>query len=276
MAQRVLTLTGYFFRRLLLSLAGILYILLSLAFWRLFFSPGQGTPDIDYYILVIGLFGTGLTFLITLSIAARGYRALHYPILARLPSRVEHLTAVMLASLLYSALLQLLVALLALFDGPTFSLGQALEIPPIWLSVNLLAATLALHASDLVTAGWSRVYVYGLLAVLLFGQQITSGSTGRLANIILQVGNWFIRRGWAAAGNLVNDASRWLNGSGSNLLAQLFDLVFWPFRAVADAVIAGSFEPLQALAPALLVLYATFLFMLAADFFANKDLYLTE
>lgn len=276
MAQRILTLSGYLLRRLLVSLTGILYIVLALAFWRIFFDPGQATPDADYYILVIGLFGMGAAFLVTLSVAAQAHHAANYPLLVKLPSRVEHLAAVLIASLGFTLLLQILVAVLASFNGPEWSLGRLLEIPPLWFSANLLATALALHASDLVTMGWSRVYVFGLLAIFLFGQQLDGGALGWLSERILGIGNWFFRQGWAAAGNLAGSASRWLNGSGTEMVSQLFGIVFWPFNTITSAVIAGGFRPLQALAPALLVLYATFLFVLAAELFASKDLHLTE
>lgn len=276
MAQRILTLSSYLFRRLLVSLTGLLYVVAALVFWRVFFNPGQGAPDADYFILVIGLFGMGASFLVTLSVAARAHHAANYPLLARLPSRVEHLTAVLLASLGFSLLLQLTVAGLATLNGPALGLGRLLEIPPLWFSANLLAVALALHASDLVTMGWSRVYVFGVLAVFLFGQQLDGGALAWISERMLGVGNWFFRQGWAAAGTLAGSASRWLNGSGSEVVSRLFGVVFWPFDSIASAVISGGFRPSQALAPALLVLYATFLFVLAAELFASKDLHLTE
>jgi hypothetical protein len=49
----------------------------------------------------------------------------------------------------------------------------------------------------------------------------------------------------------------------------------WPFRAIVDGVTV-SFDRTEALAPAFLLLYATILFLLAADFFATKDLHLIE
>ena len=63
MIQRLLVLTGFFLRRLIFSLSGIIYIICGLIYWLLFFSPGQGTPDSEYYILVIGVFGAVITFL---------------------------------------------------------------------------------------------------------------------------------------------------------------------------------------------------------------------
>jgi hypothetical protein len=43
-----------------------------------------------------------------------------------------------------------------------------------------------------------------------------------------------------------------------------------------EAIIAGGFNTVQALAPAVLLLYATILFMLAADLFATKDIEFVE
>jgi hypothetical protein len=45
---------------------------------------------------------------------------------------------------------------------------------------------------------------------------------------------------------------------------------------MTDAIIQGYFSAEQALAPAVLLLYATILFMLAADLFAAKDIELME
>lgn len=276
MAQRILTLTGYLLRQFIFSLAGIIYILLALTFWRLFFDPGQQTPDPEYYVLVIGLFGAVASFLITFSIAARANLALNYPLLVRLPSRVEHLLAVLLSGLVFSIALQLVVALLATFNGPSLGAGRVLELPPIWLALNLLTAVLALHATDLVTAGWSRVYVYGFLAFLLFGRQVNAPLLDWLSKRLLTVASWFLREGYIAPGNAVSALSEWLVSSGTQLAGAFFDAVFWPFRAMSAAIVSGAFSPVQALAPAIIVLYAAVLFALAADFFATKDLYLVE
>lgn len=276
MAQRILTIIGYLFRSLLFSLAGIFYILLALVYWRLFFDPAQTTPEPSYYILVIGLFGAVVTFLITLSIAARAYRAVNYPLLARLPSRVEHLAAVLGAALLFATLLQLLVAVLATYHGPVFTVAGAIEIPPLWLAVDILAAVLALHASDLVTAGWSRVYLFTLIALFLFGQALDGGPASWLAERAATAGRWFLRQHLVVFSDLANTISIWLTGTGGGVLDRLLGLPFWPFHSMIDAVRAGGFALGEALAPAILLLYATILFMLAADLFANKDLFLTE
>lgn len=276
MAQRILTLTIYLFRSLLFSLAGMFYLLATLVVWRVLFDPTQGTPELSYYTLVIGLFGAGVTFLATLSVAGRAYRAHNYPLLARLPSRVEHLAAVLSASLLFALLTQLLLALLGLFRGPSLATIHVLEIPPLWLAVDILAAVLALHASDLVTAGWSRVYLFSFLAVFLFGQSLEGGPTSWIAQRALAAGRWFLTHDLVAFSDLFNTLGRWLSNSGGAVVDQLFRVPFWPFEAMTAAIRSGGFTNAQALAPAILLLYATILFMLAADLFASKDLFLTE
>lgn len=276
MAQRIITITIYLFRSLLFSLAGVFYILIALVFWRVFFDPRQSTPELPYYMLVTALFGAAITFLVTLSVAGRAYRATNYPLLARLPSRVEHLTGVLSAALLFSLLLQMLVALLATYHGPPLLTVRTLEIPPIWLAVDILAAVLALHASDLVAAGWSRVYLYTLLAIFLFGQGLEGGAATWLAARLAGAARWFMGQNLIVFSDLANTLASWFGGSGSEVLDRLFSLPFWPVHAIAGAVQSGGFAPAQALAPAILLLYATILFMLAADLFANKDLFLTE
>ena len=272
MRQRVWALTRFFLQNLATSVTGVIYLVISLVYWYFFFPPTQGTPDFDNYVLIIGALGAGLSFLIALSMAARANEAGNYPFLVRLPSKVEFLTAVLLSTLMATIALQLLVALLALFEGPEMTVGQALEIPPIWVAVNLLAAVLAIHASDFVTAGWSRVYIFGVLAIFLFGQNVNDTVMGWLAERFGRLGSFLFSRDISALAGTVNRFSSWLNNDGTESLQRVFGFVFWPFRAISEAVIDGFFNPTQALAPAILILYATILFMLAADLFANKDI----
>lgn len=276
MAQRILTLTGFLLRQFVLSLAGVIYILMTLAVWRLLFDPRQQTPESAYYVLVIGLFGAAAGFLITLSIAGRANRAANYPLLARLPSRVEHLVSVLAASLIMTLILQFLLAILATFNGPDLSVGVVIDLPPLWLALDLLAVALALHATDLVTAGWSRVYVYSCLAFALFGRQLDDAVVEWISNRFFAASRWFMNEGYIGPGDAVNALAGWLAGDGIRLVGALFDALFWPFRAMSTAVVSGSFSPTQALAPAMIILYSTVLFVLAADFFATKDVYLTE
>lgn len=276
MSHRILVLAGYFLRRLVFSLSGAVYIILALIYWAVLFPPGQGTPDTEYYILVIGAFGAVLTFLSALTIAARANRAANYPLVVRLPSRVEYLASVFISSLVFATLLQVLMAVFALVRGPELSLLRLLEIPPIWLATNVLAAVLALHASDLVTANWSRVTIYGLLAILLVGQNMNEFLGRWLSARIGALGRSLMNGGLAGVGRALLDLAQWIVGRGAETIDRLFGLVFWPFKAMAEATIAGYFNPIQALAPAVILLYATILFMFAADFFGTKDLEFTE
>jgi hypothetical protein len=273
MIQRISALTRYFIKTLFSSLSGLLYLLGTLAYWYLLFNPRQETPNVAYYQLVIGVFGAGLAFLITLSIASRANAAEHYPFLVRLPSRVEFVTAVLGSSLIITFIYQLILAILALFNGPSITIGWLLEIPPIWLAPIILSAVLALHASDFITIGWSRIYVFGVIAILLFGQGLQNQSLAKLLN---SLGRLAVNQGWIGVSNNLADYADTLSQSDQNMVSQLFGFVFWPFEALAQAITSGYFSANQALAPAILLLYATVLFLLAVDLFANKDLEFTE
>ncbi|RMG96758.1 MAG: hypothetical protein D6706_09750 [Chloroflexi bacterium] len=276
MTQRIQVLTRYFFRRLVFSFSGLIYMILALAFWAVLFPPTQQTPDIAYYVIVIGAFGAAISFLSTLSIASRANEAENYPVIVRLPGRIEYLTAVLVSALLFTLILQLLVALLALFRGPVLTTGRFLELPPLWLSVNITFATLALHATDFVTAGWSRVNIYGILAILLFGQSNSAPASNWLAGQMANLSRFFNAHGWPSIAQYASRAATWFATRGPDSLREFFGVVFWPFRAMSEGSLVGRFQPVQALAPAVLLLYASILFLLAADFFANKDLDFTE
>ena len=277
MSLRIFALSKYLFRSQAWSLSGLLYNLLAFAFYIVFFDPRQQTPDLDYFTLVIGLFGAVLSFLITLSMAARSNRAVHFPFLVRLPSRSEYLTAVLLSALLFATIIQSLLALLAIVaNGPDASIGQLLEIPPLWIAVDVLFASLALHATDLVAAGWSRVYIFGILGVLLYIQSGIGTLTNWLSELLNGFGSTLLNAGLNPLAEVAFSLGGWLSDTGATILERIAGALFWPIDAIAEAVINGYFTPFQALAPALLLLYATILFMLAADFFTTKDLFLTE
>ncbi|NKQ34531.1 MAG: hypothetical protein HF973_02835 [Chloroflexi bacterium] len=271
--NRILTLTSYLLRSLFTSLAGVIYLILTLAFWFILFNPQQRTPEASYYILVIGLFGAGLVFLITLTNASRANKVELAPWLVRLPSRIEYLTAVFLSSIIAAGILQLLLALLSLISGPTLTFSQILGIPPVWLSTMVVTAVLALHATDLVTYGWSRVYVFGILAVLLFGRSITNQSVSGFASNLSEMA---LNQGWYEMSESLRNFAVAQQGSDTNIISQLMGFVFWPFQALADGISGGGFTAVEALAPAILLLYAAILFVLAADFFAAKDMQMTE
>ncbi|MGH2538012.1 MAG: hypothetical protein ACRDHL_11505 [Candidatus Promineifilaceae bacterium] len=275
--ERILALALYLFQSLLLSLAGLLYTVASLAFYIVIFDPRQHTPDFDYYFLVVGLYGAGLAFLVTLSAGSRANQAENFPFLARLPSRAEFLSATFLAALAFTLLLQFVLALAAAaLNGPMVSLWQLASLPPVWLAADILFVALALHASDLVAHNWSRSAVYGALAVLLYARGGSDQLGGWLVGAAERAGNGLLGRGRIETATVVFRIGDWLGSTFIEALEGALSLFFWPFAAIRDAALAGQFSPVQALAPTVLLFYAAILYLLAADFFATKDLYLTE
>lgn len=276
MIRRIWELSRYYTRDLAFSFAGLVFIIAAFLFWAVFFPPGQGTPDIENYFLIIAAFGAIMTFLSTLTVASRANRAENLPLLARLPSRVEYITAVFSAAFIFAFTLQILVAVLALIRGPEMSLGKILEALPIWIALDLLAAIMALHASDLVASGWSRVVIYGTLAILLIGQSFVQRINESVLAFVSNLSSFFYAQQLDSIASVMSRAASWLSGAGESLLSGILNIVFWPFRAIGDATINGFFTPIQALAPAVLVIYAAILFLIAADLFATKDLEMTE
>lgn len=276
MIQRLWVLGRHMVGSLALSLAGTLLVILSLLAWAVLFPPGQGTPDFENYFLIIAALGGVVSFLATLAISSRANRAENYPLITRLPSRVEYITAVMLAALLFAGGLQLLVAALALVSGPELLAGRFLQVPPVWIAVDILAVVLAMQATDLVAAGWSRVVLFGSLAILLIGQNVIERLNAWLLQLVSGFSSALYARQLEGLAGALGRVSAWLYGPGSDFLADLLGAPFWPFRAIGDAVLAGGFSRSQALAPAVLLLYATILFLVAADLFASKDLEMLE
>lgn len=276
MMRRIWELSRYYAKSLAFSLAGLVFIIFTFLFWAILFPPGQGTPDVENYFLIIAAFGAAMTFLATLTIASRANRAENLPLIARLPSRVEYITSVFTAALAFALLLQFMVAVLALIRGPQMSLGKMMEAPPIWIALDLLAAIMALHASDLVASGWSRVVIYGTLAILLIGQSFVQQLNEWIFAFMSNLSSFFYAQQLDSVASLLSRATTWLGGAGESLLGSFLNIVFWPFQAIGDATINGYFTPVQALAPAVLVLYASILFLIAADLFASKDLEMNE
>jgi hypothetical protein len=172
--------------------------------------------------------------------------------------------------------MQLLVAGLALIRGPELTASRILSMPPLWFSVNLLAAILAVHATDLVTAGWSRVIIFGSLAVALILNSAAASPESWFADRLNGISEIFARINLMWFADLAAGAASWSGGSPLTGLARIAATVFWPFRAMTDAVFAGGFTPSQALAPAVLLLYGAILFLVAATLFAGKDLEFVE
>ncbi|MEZ4516332.1 MAG: hypothetical protein R3C44_05655 [Chloroflexota bacterium] len=216
------------------------------------------------------------TFLATITIATRANRLENYPFVTRLQSRVEYLVAVLLASLIAGGLMQLLVAGLALIRGPELTTAGLLSLAPIWLGLDILVAVLALHATDLVSSGWSRVIIFGLLAILLILNSMGQSSESWFADRLNDVATVFANMNLVFFADLLNSLAGSLRGESLGALSSAAGTVFWPFRSITDAIFNGSLTTSQALAPAVLLLYGTILFLIAANLFATKDLEFVE
>lgn len=278
MSRRIWTLTGYLSRRLLRSVSGILYILSAFALWLIFFNPQGGrVPESDYFVLVIGLYGAAVAFLVTLSLAARANQVESAAMIVRLPSRVEYLTALLLSALLFVFVLQALLSLVIILQPGNAPWGPMLfNVPPLWIAVDVVAVVLALHATDFVMAGWSRVYIFGILCILLFSNSLDGRGARWIGDRLNGIAGWASRRQLLPLADMLRSAASWVIGSGIEFVSDTIGLVFWPFNAIASAVQIGFFDNVRAFAPGILLIYATILFLLAADLFANKDLHLVE
>lgn len=278
MIRRIGALSAYLFRDLLTSISGVLYIVSIVPILVWFFPFSQPSPDVSYFTTLIAIYGAAVTFLVTLSTASRANRAASYPFFVRLPSRVEYLAAVLVGALAFGLMVQLLLALIVLLQpgGPDLGFGRIIELPPIWLSLNLFMAVLAVHATDFVMSNWSRVIVFGTLTILLFIQSINARTLFWISEMLRNLSQFFARQGFLSLTGWFANAANWVTSSGEGFFGQVVGFVFWPFRAISEGVRSGSFDSAQALAPAVLILYATILFMVAADLFANKDLQLVE
>jgi hypothetical protein len=272
MIQRVLILTLYFVKSVFFSLTGLMMVVLSLVYWAVLFPPGQGTPDIENYVILVGVFGAVATFLATLAAASKAGRLENYPLLVRLSSRIEYLIAVLASAFIIGLILQLLVAGLALIRGPDLSTSHWLLLPPIWLSINILAAVLAIHATDLVANGWSRVIIFGILAILLILNGAASSPDSWFSARMNDLSLLFSRLNLMWFADITASMANWLQSGTLARLGESTSQVFWPFRAVVSGIFAGQFNTAQALAPAVIMLYGIILFLIAATLFSGKDL----
>ena len=109
------------------------------------------------------------------------------------------------------------------------------------------------------------------IAVLLFINGTGDSTYTWLSQKLTSLGYTLSNNGMGAIAGVVNYIGAWVNDSGGDILHKFSTLIFWPFTAIANAIAAGYFTPTQALAPAVLLLYATVFYLLAADLFANKD-----
>lgn len=278
MMQRIITLISYLLYRIVNSMSSLIYLLAGFVFYWFTFS--QRAPEAEYFILIIGFFGLLLSFFATLTVASKANEAKSYPFFIRLQSRVEFLAAIVLTALIFSLVLQLLMTAVVLIrNSPELTLGRIIEVPPIWLSLNILASVLALQASDFIAYGWSRVWIFGILALTVVIGDDNGATLTWIADILRDTGSQSNAADGSAIATFANTLMKsadFLTGSFMTTVSRVLSGIFWPFRAIISAVMEGHFTRTQALAPALLLVFASVLFLLAADFFSSRDMILNE
>ena len=133
-----------------------------------------------------------------------------------------------------------------------------------------------MHASDLVTAGWSRVIIFSLLAFALILNSASPDPESWFSERLFGLVDILNRVNLVWFADVVSGAAGVAGSSLFALLTQTAAIMFWPFRALSDAVLSGGFSASQALAPAVIVLYSAILFLIAAILFCGKDLDFVE
>lgn len=238
--KRPWTLAWFLVQDLFGSLAGIVPLAVAFVFGTLAFEYGM---DQAQFVTVAGV-GIGATcMLTTLLLAGRANRASSYLLVARLHGRSELLVALVLSSLGITAVLAVLITAGNLFAGRlTLELPSALWILPSWLALWLLAVALALPLSALVSRGGSHLAGFLMLAVLL----------------------------------VANDQKAMFGSRDLDWLVRAVNTVLWPVNMLLARTSAGIHDRTYFLALVLTLAYATSLFLLAVQLFADKDLLWTE
>jgi hypothetical protein len=234
--RRIWTLTGFFLRELFRSPAGIVPLAAALAFGLIAFEYGM---DQAQFMSVAGV-GTGVICLLTaLLLAGRANRAWTYPLIARLKRRSELLAAIVLGSLIVTAILSLLIGAGNLAAGRlTLELPSALWIVLTWPAAWFLAAALALPLSPLTARAGSHLAAWVLLAGLLVGYD----QRVRLA-----------QRGLGRA-------------------VEGISFLLWPVTTLMSRASAGVHDRNYFLALGLTIAYGAMIFLLVGEAFADKDL----
>ena len=238
--KRILTLTCFLIRDLFRSLAGIVPLACTLAFGLIAFEYGMDQPQ---FITVAGIGMGAICLATTLILASRANRASSFLLISRLHQRREMLAALVLSSLAITSALALLMALANLLAGRlTVEFPSVLWIVPTWFPAWLLAASLALPLSGLVTRGGANLVGYAMLAGLL----------------------------------VANDRKAFLINHGMHWLSRIVEAVLWPVNTLFAQATVGIHDSTYILAWVLTCAYAVLVFLLATSLFDDKDLLWSE
>ncbi len=241
MSHRIVMLALFLVRNLFRTLLGILPPALTLLVYRLTFTyRNQGDPA---YFTAVGGLGLALVCVITaILVADRANRAAMYPLVARLPHRIELLAAVALGTVLIMIAMAALYTTMVLgFQHMTLTPMEILLIAPRWLILLVFATTLGMQLSKLVSRNGSHVIAYLALGAMAFGRE----------------------------------QLRFLDSAQHSLWIDITERITLPITDTLTAPL--EVNPVQVLpALALTLLYAGVLFALAVGLFSRKDLLWAE
>jgi hypothetical protein len=241
MTRRIFTLALFLTRNLFRTLLGILPPVLTLLIYRLTFTyRDQGDPA---YLTAMG--GAGLAFVGIITawlVADRANRAAMYPLIARLPSRIEYLAAVIVSIVLIMlAMAVLYLALVLGLHHMTLTPMQLVLIVPRWLTLFVFVAALGLMMSKLASHGGSHIITFTVLGLMALSREQLR----------------FLNPG----------ESSWLIASIEFLIRPITDVLTASLETNTHHVLPGL---------ALTLAYAAMLFTIATLLFHRKDLLWTE
>ncbi len=195
--SRILVLTVFLTRDLFRVLLGAVPPVLTLGLFQATFYYGG---SVDYFAAVAGADLALIALVTILLLVGRANRAATYPLLARLPRRVELLAALFAAALATTlAMGVLLVALILHFHKADVSPLQMLVILPRWLALCAFAIALGLNLGKLASRGRSHLVTAGAIAAIV--------TANGLQAWVLQNDNWVARSAGAIASPLVETMS---------------------------------------------------------------------
>ncbi len=174
--SRIVVLSAFLTRNFFRVLLGAVPPILTLGlFQATFFWPG----DTDYFAAIAGLDLALIALVTTLLFISCANRAATYPLVARLPRRVELLIALFIAALFVTSVMGvLLVALILGLHKSTATPLQMLVIIPRWLALVAFAIGLGLNLGGLVSRGVSQGLTALVVSVLLVVARLPSSMFG--------------------------------------------------------------------------------------------------
>ncbi|HSJ56237.1 MAG TPA: hypothetical protein VLC95_03600 [Anaerolineae bacterium] len=237
---RAWLLAMFMLRDLFRSLVAVVPLGVTLAFALIAFEYGMDQPQ---FVTVAGVAMAGLCLLNCLLLAGRANRGATYLVASRLPRRSELLAALVLGSVVLTAVLALATTVGNLVTGRlSLDFPSALWIIPTWVTLLLLAAALALSLSPLTSRAGSHLAGWVLFAAIL----------------------------------VAYDQQERLRTHGLDWAARAVGVVTWPVSTLLSSASTGDHGRSYLLALGLALAYAALLFVVAVEAFDDKDLLWAE